>query len=159
MTQTLAKYHIRSPRYVLQAHDNTLVRLAGPQQSPWEEGTEIRNISLTGLGFSAPADLCPLLGEIIKIEFEVPSSTRMACYALVTRLDPLGHSQMMVGVKFYRLNLQQRIYLAQGLASQLKIQQSQHKALALNHSNHKFVAYFLVAFLLLALALTLYQLL
>jgi hypothetical protein len=92
---------------------------------PWEEGTEIKNISLTGLGFTAPSDLCPLLGEVIKIQFEVPGSQGMACYAVVTRIDPLKNQKMLVGVHFYKLEMAQRIALAQGLSRKLKDQVDQ----------------------------------
>ena len=92
---------------------------------PWEEGTEIKNISLTGLAFTAPSDLCPLLGEVIKIQFEVPGSKPMACYAVVTRIDPMKNQKMLVAVHFYKLEMAQRIALAQGLSRKLKDQVDQ----------------------------------
>lgn len=122
MQPALSKYNERSPRYILQPLDNTLVRLAGPKQTPWEESTEIKNISLSGLSFTAPLVLCPLVGEFIKIQFEVPGSTQMACYGLVTRIHPLKDSICEVGVQFKKLDLPQRIVLAQGLALKLKNQ-------------------------------------
>ena len=120
MAQGLARYHGRAPLYILNTQDDSLIRVAGPQQMPWEEGTEIHNISLTGLGFVAPSDLCPLLGEVIKIQFEVPGSQVMACYAVVTRIDPLKQQKMLVGAHFYKLEMAQRIALAQGLSRKLK---------------------------------------
>lgn len=128
MTQSLAKYHSRSPRYILQPQDNTLVRVAGPTQIPWEEGTEIKNISLSGLAFTAPTDLCPLVGEFIKIQFHVPGSAEMACYGLVTRLEPHGNSEMLVGIQFYKLEMAHRIVLLQGLAQKLRDQIQSHQA-------------------------------
>jgi len=121
---SLAKYHARSPRYILHPDDNTVIRMAGPQQIPWEEGTEIKNISLTGLAFTVPSDICPSIGEFIKIQYAVPGSQQMACHALVTRLDDLSASKTLVAVKFYRMELSQRIILAQGLALKLRDQQS-----------------------------------
>lgn len=125
MAQGLARYHGRSPRYILDTQDDSLIRVAGPRQMPWEEGTEVRNISLTGLAFTAPSDLCPLLGEVIKIQFEVPGAQPMACYAVVTRIDPLKQQKMLVGVHFYKLEMAQRIALAQGLSRKLKDQVDQ----------------------------------
>jgi hypothetical protein len=122
MTQSLAHYHARSPRYILQPQDNTLIRVAGPTQIPWEEGTEIKNISLSGLAFTAPLELCPIVGEFIKIQFHVPGSSEMACYGLVTRLEPMGSSEMVVGIQFYKLEMPHRIALLQGLAQRLKEQ-------------------------------------
>ncbi|GIL16434.1 MAG: hypothetical protein BroJett040_01850 [Oligoflexia bacterium] len=137
MTGNLARYHARAPRYILQPQDNTLIRVAGPQQIPWEEGTEIKNISLTGLAFTAPSDLCPTVGEIIKIEYEIPGQERMACYSLVTRLEPMGSSELLVGVKFYKMDMPQRIILAQGLA--LKIRDQQLKNLQENRKPNPLV--------------------
>lgn len=122
MTQSLAKYHSRSPRYILQPQDNTLVRVAGPAQIPWEEGTEIKNISLSGLAFTAPTDLCPLVGEFIKIQFHIPGAAEMACYGLVTRLESLETNEMLVGIQFYKLEMAHRIVLLQGLAQKLRDQ-------------------------------------
>jgi len=118
----LAKYHGRNPRYILSTDDDFLIRLAGPHQTPWEEGTEIQNVSLTGLAFTAEPDLCPLLGEVIKIQFTVPAAKQMACFAIVTRLDQKNRNTMLVGVHFYKLEMPQRIVLAQGLARKFKLQ-------------------------------------
>lgn len=96
------------------------MRVAGPKQVPWEEGTEIKNVSLTGLAFTAPDDLCPLLGEVVKIQFTPPGSRQMACYGIVTRLENIHDSRMLVGIHFYKLEMQQRIVLAQGLARKFK---------------------------------------
>ncbi|MGZ3774751.1 MAG: PilZ domain-containing protein [Pseudobdellovibrionaceae bacterium] len=116
----LARYHGRSPRYILNTEDESLIRVAGPKQLPWEEGTQIKNISLTGLAFTAPEDLCPLLGEVVKIQFITPGSQQMACYGIVTRLDVITESETLVGVHFYKLEMAQRIVLAQGLAKKFK---------------------------------------
>lgn len=132
MAQGLARYHGRSPRYILNTLDDSLIRVAGPRQLPWEEGTEIKNISLTGLAFTAPSDLCPLLGEVIKIQFDVPGSQPMACYAVVTRIDPMKGQQMLVGVHFYKLEMAQRVALAQGLSQKLREQLDQERVLEKN---------------------------
>ncbi|WP_413582294.1 PilZ domain-containing protein [Bdellovibrio sp. HCB288] len=117
---SLARYHGRSPRFILQTEDESIVRVAGPKQVPWEEGTSIKNVSLTGLAFTAPDDLCPILGEVIKIQFTPPGSRQMACYAIVTRLDSIANSQTLVGVHFYKMEMTQRIVLAQGLARRFR---------------------------------------
>lgn len=124
MISPLARYVARSPRYILQPHDNTLVRVAGPQQIPWEEGTEIQNVSLSGLAFTAPADLAPILGETIKIQFDAPGQQSMACLALVIRLQRAKSSTVLVAVKFLRLEMAQRLALAQALAKKMKDQGS-----------------------------------
>lgn len=122
MTQGLARYHARSPRYILNTEDDSLVRVAGPRQLPWEEGTEIRNVSLTGLAFTAPEDLCPLLGEVIRIQFMIPGGKQTACHAIVTRLDEQDHGVMLVAVHFYKMEMAHRIILAQGLSRRFRDQ-------------------------------------
>ena len=117
---SLARYHGRSPRYILDTEDESLVRVAGPKQVPWEEGTQIKNVSLTGLAFTAPDDLCPLLGEVIKIQFTPPGTRQMACYGVVTRLENITDSRTLVGVHFDKMEMSHRIALAQGLARRFK---------------------------------------
>lgn len=125
MVGSLSKYVARAPRYILQPDDNTLIRLAGPFQTPWEEGTEIQNISLSGLAFTAPSDLCPVLGDIVKIQFEVPGSGQMACMALTVRLEKASKSRTIVGIKFMKMDFPQRIYITQALSQILRQQQRQ----------------------------------
>lgn len=123
----LAKYHARSPRYILRTEDNSLIRVAGPFQTPWEESTSIQNVSLTGLAFVAQADLCPSLGEVIKIQFSPPAlhqeqtqNKQIACYAIVSRLDRINQSCFMVAVHFYKMDMGHRVALAQSLTSNMK---------------------------------------
>ena len=120
MTSSLARYHARAPRYILNTDDNHLIRLSGAERRSWEENTEIRDISLTGLAFTASADLSPQLGEIIKIQFSVPGSDQMACYAVVIRIDSLNEFDNSIGVHFYKLDRVQRLNLVQGLAHKIQ---------------------------------------
>lgn len=120
----LHKYYQRMPRYTLQPLDNTFIRVAGPQQTPWEEGTDIRDISLSGLAFTAPKDLCPELGEILRIQFEVPGGTQLACYAMVSRIDNDNRDRFLVGIKFQNLDPAHKLALLQGLARKLKEQKN-----------------------------------
>jgi hypothetical protein len=115
MTGSLARYHARQPRYTLNTTDNNLVRYSGAERLSWEEKTELKNISLTGLTFSAPIDIKPQLGEVIKIQFAVPSSEPMACHAIVTRIEPVNSFECEISVHFYKLERLQRINLVQGL--------------------------------------------
>lgn len=106
---------MRSPRFILDTEDESLIRVAGPQKTPWEEGTQIRDISLSGLAFTAPADLCPQPGEFIKVQFTPPNSPQMACHALVTRVSYHNRDTRLVAVHFYKLEMGHRIALAKGL--------------------------------------------
>ena len=119
MSGSLARYHARSPRYVLDTQDNSLIRYSGAERLPWEEKTELRNVSLTGLTFICANDLSPQLGEIIKIQFSVPGSESMACYAIVIRIAPEDKYSNEIAVHFYKLDRIQRINLVQGLASKM----------------------------------------
>lgn len=124
MSQSLAKYHARNPRYVLRPEDDTLLRLSGPQRAEWEESTLLENLSLTGLAFTAPADLSPIPGEVIKIQFTVPETGPMACHSLVVRVDKKSSSQNLIAVQFLKLELPQRLLLVQGLAAKIRNQKN-----------------------------------
>ncbi|WP_413288586.1 PilZ domain-containing protein [Bdellovibrio sp. HCB337] len=149
MNQSLARYHARSPRYILNTDDDSLIRVAGPRQVPWEEGTEIKNVSLTGLAFVAPEDLCPILGEIVKIQFQPPGAKQLASYAIVTRLDPLEDGKILVGLHFYKMEMGHRVALAQGLARKLKEISDREKILHLQEGTRfsltNFPQWFLMA--------------
>lgn len=134
MNQSFARYHARAPRYILNTDDDNLVRVAGPRQIPWEEGTEIKNVSLTGLAFVAPEDLCPILGEIVKIQFQVPGAKQMASHAIVIRLDPLSNEEILVGLHFYKMEMGHRVMLAQGLAKKIKDASDRKKSSKLDGS-------------------------
>lgn len=123
MTGSLARYHARQPRYILNATDNNLIRYSGAERFSWEEKTELKNISLTGLTFSAPIDIKPQLGEVIKIQFQVPGSEPMACHAIVTRIEHINSYDCEISIHFYKLERLQRINLVQGLT----IKNSQNK--------------------------------
>ncbi len=120
MSTSLARYHARAPRYILNPQDNSLVRLSGAEQLAWEESTELHDVSLTGLTFTAPQDLSPQIGEVIKIQFTVPGSEQMACYAVVIRIEKIGEFDNLIGVHFYKLDRLQRINIVHGLAQKIK---------------------------------------
>ncbi len=120
MTSSLARYHARAPRYILNTEDNSLVRLSGAEQLSWEEKTELRDVSLTGLTFLAQQDLSPQIGEVIKIQFSVPGSQQMACYAVVIRIEKINELDNLIGVHFYKLDRTQRLNLVHGLADKVQ---------------------------------------
>lgn len=120
MTTSLARYHARAPRYILNTEDDSLIRLSGAEQLAWEESTELRDVSLTGLSFTAPQDLSPQIGEVIKIQFSVPGSKQMACYAVVIRIEKTDPMDNLVGVHFYKLDRTQRLNIVHGLSEKIK---------------------------------------
>lgn len=117
---SLARYHARAPRYVLDTEDESLIRLSGAERLAWEENTELRDVSLTGLSFTAPQDLSPQIGEVIKIQFAVPQAQQMACYAVVIRIEKINQFENLVAVHFYKLDRTQRLNLVQGLSHKTK---------------------------------------
>lgn len=141
MAGNLARYHGRSPRYILDAEDDSLIRIAGPQQIPWEEGTQIQNISLTGLSFTAPDDLSPILGEVIKIQFRLPTGKQIASHSIVTRLEHRKRNHLvLVGVHFYKMDTLTRVNLAKSLIYKLKNSDSSFINADSRHSLKKFFA-------------------
>ncbi|MGZ3690585.1 MAG: PilZ domain-containing protein [Pseudobdellovibrio sp.] len=127
MTTSLARYHARAPRYILNTDDESLIRLSGAEQLSWEENTELRDVSLTGLSFTAPQDLSPQIGEVIKIQFSVPSSQQMACYAVVIRIEKINPLENMIGVHFYKLDRTQRLNIVHGLSDKIRTQKEKEE--------------------------------
>ncbi len=128
--QNLAHYAARSPRYLLQPLDNKIIRFTGPDRTPWDETTEIRNISLSGLAFTVPPGIEPRMKEILALEFEVPGQEDyMACHAQVVRLERVSDQRTLVSVRFFELTANQKFFLLSGLLNKLKAkEQSQLKS-------------------------------
>ncbi|MGE3760187.1 MAG: PilZ domain-containing protein [Pseudobdellovibrionaceae bacterium] len=160
MNQTLPRYIQRAPRYTLQANERTLVRYAGPKRLPWEEGTEIQDISLSGLAFTAPEELAPSLGEPIKVEFVEPGGRQLACLARVTRVEK-KKDMVLVACEFEDLFSAQKFMLSQSLNKKLKDQKRQVEnhvfrlALILLFQNKKKVALLFLSLCLFATVLSL----
>lgn len=130
MNESATRFTQRYARYTLNPLDDSFIRFAGPHQAPWEEDTEIKDISLTGLCFTTPSILAPKIGEIIKIQFRTPEDQEMASFALVTRIELVTAEKFLVAVKFYKMNMDQRVQLASGLAKKIKQQVEKNRALS-----------------------------
>ena len=87
MTSRARKWFGRAPRYTLRPEDNQFVRFAKNSGRRKAFGTEILNISASGLAFSVHRDQLPRLGETITIEFEVPGKDQIACFGRVVRIS------------------------------------------------------------------------
>jgi hypothetical protein len=124
MNEVLSQYYQRSPRYILLPQDLCLIRVAGPKQTPWEEGTEIRNISRTGLCFTAPDILLPRHGEYIRVQFDVPGAQAMACHAKVTRIEKIAEDLSLVAIEFDSLSPAQQWNISRGLKRKRPNEQS-----------------------------------
>lgn len=121
MSEVLAYFKQRATRYVLNTQDLSLIRYAGPRSEPWEEGTQIQDISTSGLSFTTPESLTPQIGERIRVQFHVPGSIEMACYGRVVRLEEHRRGDTLVAIRFEELTAAHRIVLSQGLRRRLKL--------------------------------------
>ena len=77
--------------------------------------TKVLNLSESGLAFEIHPDHSPSEGDVLKVEFDVPNQSRIACFATVTRVETaelLHH----VGLQFRNLPGAYRRLLAQGLS-------------------------------------------
>lgn len=84
-------YIARSPRYVFQAEDSSLLRFAPMETRGHSQRAVIQNLSETGLSFSLPItepiETLPEEGSALKVEFPIPGRTSIACFATVTRVE------------------------------------------------------------------------
>lgn len=109
-----SRFFPRAPRYTLRANDDNQMRFALMQTRGNALDTELINISQSGLKFTVFNGEVPPRGldegDMIKIEFRVPSGGRprgtpkqIACFATVTRVEPLGNSLIEIAVSFRHL--------------------------------------------------------
>lgn len=87
-----ARHYIpRSPRYVFQAEDSSLLRFAPMETRGISQRAVIQNLSESGLSFSLPItepiESLPEEGSALKVEFPVPRRDSIACFATVTRVE------------------------------------------------------------------------
>lgn len=81
------QYHTRTPRYVLKAEDESLMRFAGMETKGIAYRARVRDLSATGFAFVVGGAEPPEEGEVLKIEFTVPGRGQIACFATVIRVD------------------------------------------------------------------------
>lgn len=86
MARKLKQFLPRAPRYRISSEDDSKIFFRYAGSSKVIEA-EIINISVTGLGFVTTKENLPEYGEIIKIEFTVPESGKMAWNGKVLRIN------------------------------------------------------------------------
>lgn len=91
MSNASARFYPRAPRYTLRASDDNQMRFALMQTKGNAFDTELHDVSTTGLKFKVFNSEVPRRGldegDVIKIEFKIPSGKQIACFATVTRID------------------------------------------------------------------------
>jgi hypothetical protein len=108
---TARHYFTRSPRYVFDHSDESVVRFAGMHTRGIIHRAAIRDLSESGLAFAIGETQPPEEGELLKIEFPIPGRKNIACFATVIRVekrsdwDPewgdRGHT--LIGLQFRNL--------------------------------------------------------
>lgn len=91
MSASSSRFFPRAPRYTLRAQDDNQMRFALMQTRGNALDTELRDVSKTGLKFTVPNAEVPHRGldegDMIKIEFKIPSGKQIACFATVVRVE------------------------------------------------------------------------
>jgi hypothetical protein len=126
--QNLEKSYPRSPRYVLQLKDKKILRYAPVPRGTRSFFTEIVNLSETGMAFTVPYLDTPQKNEIIMVEFTVPNSGPIACFAQVKRVqsfriieaDFFEKNCKLVAVNFTNLQAEQSDMIRDGLSQEFK---------------------------------------
>jgi hypothetical protein len=95
MSAASSRFYPRAPRYTLKANDETTMRFALMQTRGAALDTELQNVSKSGLKFCIFNDEVPRRGldegDMIKIEFKIPSGKQIACFATVTRVEQVAN--------------------------------------------------------------------
>jgi|GEM_PF-4416215 len=126
--EKLENYEARAPRYVLNFSDNTILRFSSAAKGSKKFQTRVVNLSETGMAFLLPALDNPHDDETIKVEFQVPNRTAMACFAKVIRIEnhqtfnKFGQRQTfkLVAVTFVDLPVAQTQMIREGLLEEFE---------------------------------------
>lgn len=124
MAYALKKYFARAPRYLFEKKDNSSIRFARPNKDGNKKSysTTLVDVSQSGASFLVHKDLDPKLNETLMVEFTVPGSEQMACYAKVVRLDHQVHNsnEVAIAVSFHELMSSHKNNLAKGLQKKFR---------------------------------------
>lgn len=118
MSSALKRYYPRSPRYVLQPLDRTVLRFAQMQTRGISATTTITDVSESGLCFTLSSEAKPDEGDMLKVEFTVPGRGQIACFATVVRVEEKT-GLTYVGILFRNLPSGHRRILGEGLTQVL----------------------------------------
>lgn len=133
--EKVQKYQPRAPRYVLSFKDNTVLRFAAYSQGSKKVHTRIVNLSESGMAFLLPMLDNPKMDEVIKVQFEAPHGSSIACFAKVVRIDTHrvwdNHQSpktfKLIAVHFINLPVQQQELIRSGLSKEFKKQRRQYQ--------------------------------
>lgn len=133
--EKLEKYQARAPRYVLNFKDNSVLRFAAYSQGNKRMHTKIVNLSESGMAFLLPMLDNPKMDEVIKVQFEAPHGTSIACFAKVVRVDThrtfdnyhTPQTFKLIAVNFVNLPEKQQDMIRTGLTKEFKKQRRQYQ--------------------------------
>ena len=161
MADAARKFKDRAPRYVLNAGDEKIVRVASRDRKKNQiYQMEIVDVSETGMAFIVNWNYLPQIGEVLKVEFPVPGEQRkVAWFAKVMRLEnhnerppEMRHfSGIKVGVEFIDMPKGHMRTLKAGLSRKTHERLHSQKALLNTHKRREWIRTALqVCFLLAA---------
>lgn len=136
MSATAGRYFPRSPRYVLNANDQNIMRFAAMNTRGKSSIARLRDLSETGLAFTlptspeGPTEGLPDEGDAIKIEFAIPGEKQMACFATVMRVEARTEWDKDWGNRGYTLIALQFRNLPKGHLRSLQISLTGHTSQA-----------------------------
>ena len=101
MSAASSRFYPRAPRYTLRANDDNQMRFALMQTRGSAFDTVLHDVSTTGLKFTVFNTEVPRRGldegDVIKIEFKIPSGKQIACFATVTRVEQRAQWDSQLG--------------------------------------------------------------
>ncbi len=124
----LRRFIPRATRYILRPKDHRLLKFANDSKDGSEtQETTFVNLSRTGLAFLIERDMAPQLGDLIKVEFQVPAGTQIAWWARTVRIeeyskqiwwireDPAFRDLILIGLEFQELPEGHQLEIQRGL--------------------------------------------
>ncbi len=77
----------RAPRFLFRPSDKAMLRFAQNDAPQSAQSTQLINLSTTGAAFLAPRLDCPMVGEVLKVEFPIENGESVAWWARVVRVE------------------------------------------------------------------------
>jgi hypothetical protein len=122
VSSNVKKIRYRAPRYTLRPYDAKGMRFSRKRKGAKIFETQIINVSETGMAFRVESENAPQIGEVIKVEFNVPGERyKIAWFANVVWLETPYHvalrkkEEVKAGIQFHSLPERHRQILSAGL--------------------------------------------
>lgn len=87
MGSPLPRFVPRAPRFLFRPSDKAMLRFVQNGDTDHPHSTQLINLSTSGAAFLAPRHECPMVGEVLKVEFPIANGESIAWWGRVVRVE------------------------------------------------------------------------